>query len=206
MKLNYKNILAYASAFTSFVIQKINVEEIILFGSAARKEADKDSDIDLFFNVKNNENETKKILERELKKFYKSYLYEQFSLKEINNPLSIKVGNLEEWKLKRSIINEGVTLYGKYRSLPNNLKGYTLFILKPIKNITKRNRIIRKLYGRKEKNYTSKGRIEKENGKQLSPSSFIIPLEKTHDIINILKKEKIDYSLLEFYSDQKYYQ
>ena len=47
--LNYKELIAYASSFASFVIPKAEFDEIILFGSVARNEADKDSDIDLFF-------------------------------------------------------------------------------------------------------------------------------------------------------------
>ena len=50
--LNYKELIAYASAFVSFVMPKVDVDEIILFGSVARNEADKKSDVDLFFDLK----------------------------------------------------------------------------------------------------------------------------------------------------------
>ena len=55
----YKELIAYESSFISFILGKIEVEEIILFGSVARGEADKNSDVDLFFNVLNKENEVK---------------------------------------------------------------------------------------------------------------------------------------------------
>lgn len=201
MKSNYKSLIAYATAFVSFVLPKIDVDEVIIFGSTVREEASIESDIDLFFNTKTEENKIKKILNIELEKFYKSSIYEQFSLKGIKNKISIKVGNLDKWKLKRSIISEGIVLYGKYNESPENLKGFTLFVLKPIKNITKRNRIMRRLFGRKEKNQSSKGIIE-DYCKKLSPTSFIVPIEKTHELVRLLNKEKLDYKIIELFSDQ----
>lgn len=197
-----KEIISYASAFISFVLPKIEVEEIILFGSVARGEATKESDIDLFFNVKNNETETKKMIKNELEKFYKSDLYEQFSLLGIKNSIEIEVGDLEKWKLKRSIISDGIILYGRYKAIPEKLKAYIHFNIKPIKNITKRNRVIRKIFGRKEKFYISEGILKKINGKQLSPTSFLIPQEKSHEIIQFLNSEKLDFTFFEFWTDQ----
>ena len=200
--LKSKDLISYAIAFTSFVLPKIEVDEIILFGSTAREEADKDSDIDLFFNVKINEKEIKHIIKNELEKFYKSILYEQFSLRGIKNPIEIEVGDLEKWKLKRSIISEGIVLYGKYKTIPEKLKAYVHFNIKPIKNITKRNYIIRKLFGRKEKLYSSEGILKKLEGKRLSSTSFIILQEKSHEIIKILNSEKLDFTFFEFWTDQ----
>ena len=202
--LNYnmdKNeLIGYASSFASFVIPKINVDEIILFGSAARGEADKNSDIDLFFNVKANEDETKKELKKELERFYKTKIFEIWALKGIKNEINIEAGNLDKWKLKRSIISEGIVLYGKYKEVPEKLKGFAQFTLKPIKNIAKRNKIIRRLFGRKEKEYTSEGIVE-SYGKKISASSFIVPIEKSKEALEMLNKEKIDYSYFEFWSD-----
>ena len=199
--LKFKNLESYASSFVSFVLPKIDVEEIILFGSVARGEATEKSDVDLFFNTKENEKSIKEIISRELKKFYKSRVYETFYLKGIKNPISIEAGNLDEWKLKRSIISEGIVLYGKYKEVPEKMKGFVLFNLTPINNIAKRNNLIRQLFGRKEKNYQTKGIIDEINGKKLSPTSFIIPLEHKNKIIDIFSKEKIDYKLFEAWSD-----
>jgi len=200
--LKSKDLISYAIAFISFVLPKIEVDEIILFGSTVREEADKDSDIDLFFNVKINEKEIKHIIKNELEKFYKSILYEQFSLSGIKNPIEIEVGDLEKWKVKRSIISEGMVLYGKYKTIPEKLKAYVHFNIKSIKNITKRNYIIRKLFGRKEKLYSSEGILKKLEGKRLSSTSFIILQERSHEIIKILSSEKLDFTFFEFWTDQ----
>jgi len=203
--LNFKDLISYAEAFVSFIFPKLDgIDEIILFGSVARGESDKNSDIDLFFNIenRNNEDRIKNIINTELTKFYKSKIAEVFFLKGIKNEIKINVGFLEEWKLKRSIISEGIILYSRYKEIPKNLKGNYLFIIEPIKNITKRNKVIRELFGRSEKKYSRTGLIEKFNGKRLSPTTFIVPKEFSNEIIKFLGKEKISNKLIEFYTDE----
>ena len=75
------------------------------------------------------------------------------------------------------------------------------FNLKPIKDIAKRNKVLRKLFGREEKNYSTRGKIEESHGKKLSATSFIVPIEKTKEIFDILKSERVDYNFFEFWSD-----
>lgn len=202
MRISKYDLIAYASAFVSFIIPKIGVSEIILFGSVARGESDEKSDIDVFIHVKKNEKEINNIINKELVKFYKSKISEIWALKGIKNKINIHVGNLEKWKLKRSIISDGIVLYGKYRETPKDTKGFSYFKIDPIKNIAKRNSILRKLFGRKEKSYSTKGIIDMVNGKKLSSLSFIVPLENSREIIGILNSNKINYSFFELWSDQ----
>lgn len=199
-----KELIAYAASFVAFVLPKIETEEIILFGSVARGEADEKSDIDLFFNIKDKKEErvTRNILNKQLVKFYKSKVVEIWSLKGITNSIKFEVGKLEKWKLKRSIISDGITLYGKYKNLPKKIRGFVYFKLESIKNITKRNRILRKLFGRREKGYSREGVIKRFNGKKLSSLSFVVPLQHSHDIIKVLSKEKANYSFFELWTDQ----
>jgi len=138
----------------------------------------------------------------ELNRFYKSKSAEFWILKGIKNPINFNVGILEEWKLKRSIISDGITLYSKYKETPKNLKDFVFFNFEPIKNITKRNFIIRKLFGRKEKNFSTKGIVEMASGKRLSTTSFIVPKEKANELIKFLGKEKINYKFFELWTDQ----
>lgn len=200
-ELKSKELIAYASAFVSFILPKIHVKEIILFGSVSRGEVGEESDIDLFFNVDKDENETEKIIKDELKKFYNSRIAEVWNLKGMRNEISVHVGKLEEWKLKRSIISEGISLYGKYKETPKGMKGFILFQIEPIRDIAKRNKIIRMLFGRKEKNYNFEGILKDFGGKKLSASSFIILKEYADKVINIFNKEKIRYRFFEFWSD-----
>lgn len=200
--LKFKELIAYAVSFVAFALPKIDVDEIILFGSVTRGEADEKSDIDLFFNVKKEDKKVKEAISKVLEKFYKSKIAEIWFLKGIKNPIKTEVGNLDKWKLKRSIISEGIVLYGKYKSMPEKNQGFVYFNLKPIKDITKRNRVLRKLFGRKEKNYLNEGLLSKIGGKKISAMSFISPLGKTKEIFEILNSEKIDFSFFEFWSDE----
>jgi len=200
--LKYKELVAYALSFVTFALPKINVDEIILFGSVARGEADEKSDIDLFFNIEKEDKKIKEKIKLELERFYKSKLAELWLLKGIKNPIKVEVGNLNKWKLKRSIISGGIVLYGKYQGIPEGKKGFVFFNLKPIKNIAKRNKIIRKLFGRKEKGYDAKGILETLGGKKLSATCFLVPIEKTKEILQILNSEKIDFTFFELWSDE----
>ena len=200
--IKYKELIAYASAFVSFILPKVEADEIILFGSSARGEADKESDIDIFFNIRKEERNTKKIIKVELDKFYKSRIYETFKLKGISNLIKFEIGNLDDWKLKRSIISDGILVYGKYKEVPKDKRGFVHFYLNPIKIIAKRNKIIRELFGRTEKKYARKGMVEIIGGKKISSSSFIVPIEKSNEISIFLNKEKAKYTLFEFWTDE----
>ena len=200
--LNPKDLIAYATAFVSFVLPKIETDEIILFGSVARKEATEKSDIDIFFNIKKDEKKIKKTLKEEINKFYKTKIYEVFQQKGSVLPINIEAGNLDKWKLKRSIVSNGVVLYGRYKSIPEATKQFTYFSIKPIKNIAKRNKLIRKLFGRKEKTYSTESSVLSSGGKKLTPLSFIIPGEKSQEIIKLLESEKADFSFFNFWTDE----
>ena len=207
LKLDKIDLISYASAFVSFILRSLkdfNVKEIILFGSVARGDFDKESDIDIFVNIQN-EKESDKINEvakNQIDKFYKSKINEIWVNKGITNEFAVKVGVLDKWKLKRSIIADGIVLFGRYNAYPEEIKHYDLFVFQPVRDIAKRNRIIRRLFGRKEGKLLSSGFIEESKGKILSPVSFIIPIESHNKILEIFIKEKIDYRIYEVWSDQ----
>ena len=152
--------------------------------------------------MKRDEDKIKEIIKSELEKFYKSRIHETFKLKGISNTIKFEAGNLDNWKLKRSIISDGIVLYGRYKEVPKDKRGFVHFYLNPVKDIAKRNKIIRELFGREEKIYIKKGMIETLGGKKLSPSSFIVPIEKANEIFIFLNKEKAKYNLFEFWTDE----
>tara|TARA_Y100000034_G_scaffold125132_1_gene174273 strand:- start:94 stop:711 length:618 start_codon:yes stop_codon:yes gene_type:complete len=198
----FKELVAYAESFVSFVLPKVDVKEIVLFGSVARGEFGKESDVDIFFDVeKSKESTVKKIIKSELQKFKKSKVNEIWELKGIGKEIKCEVGELEKWKLRRSVVSDGIVLYGKYKEVPKNLKAYVFFYIKPVKNIAKRNKLIREIFGRKEKNYSKQGVFEDVEGREFSKSSFIVPKEKEKLVRDILNKNKIDYQFIEIWSD-----
>jgi len=125
MKRN--EIISYALAFTSFLLRRVqNVNAVVLFGSVARGDYDNESDIDLFIETE----ESEKKIEETLKLFKKSKEHEKYLDLGTENQISLKVGKLKDWSsLRESILDNGITLYGKYENLPENLKHFILFAI-----------------------------------------------------------------------------
>ncbi len=195
--MNYK-LIAYAQDFVSFLMEKLNdksskINQIILFGSIIRDEATDESDIDLFIDIldKTLENEINKIKE----KFYESVKVKKYwSLFDIKNEIHCSMGNLSEWQdLKKSLIANGILLYGKYQGKLKT-EPYYLFIISPSKNRNKNLSVWRVLYGYKQKTgkkiYYKQGLIKEYNGERLAKGAFIIPAMHAQKINSLIKKNK----------------
>ena len=195
---------AYASYFVSYLLCNLenieNVQRIILFGSVARDEGTKESDVDLFIEVKKKtkkiENEIKKMIEG----FYKSREASLFKLKGIDNEISIKIGELKEWKdLHKSIASTGIVLYGNYEisELPFGVKNYIIVFWEEIgKN---RGAFLNKLYGFKVKDKRYEGLLEKYNGNKLGKSCIILPINYKREIFKLLEKYKVQAKVMEVF-------
>src|SRR3989344_4048685 len=165
-------LIAFALNFASFLLEKMNVNAIILFGSVAKNQFDDESDIDLFIET---ENKNKDKINSILELYEKSKDYETFKLLGIKNDISIKCGKLVEWtELKRSIISGGIVLYGTYQSTPEKLNHKVLFLLS-LENNSK--------------------------AKRLGRGAFIVPIEDSQKVIDYLKSNKIKYLLSDIWTD-----
>ena len=67
----------------------------------------------------------------------------------------------------------------------------------PIKNAAKRNKIIRNLAGRKEKERKEKGLIEELEGFVIDARIYLLPAEHIDKILRIFSKEKVFYEMKE---------
>ncbi len=202
-----ESLISYSLSFCSFLLDTPfgkNINKIILFGSVARGDYNEDSDIDIFIDTEKN---LEKLVDKYLNLFQESKQHEIWIQKGITNEISIKVGKLKEWKLRREVISSGILLYGKYSELPDELSYYLLIKIKDIykKKPSNQVKIWRKLYGYKQKvgkkTYLIKGLIDKNNGKKIAKSVFIIPMENRKPIIEYLNKNKIIYTVHELWSD-----
>lgn len=199
---------AYSSYFIAYLISNLknlknlkNIERIILYGSVAKDEATKESDIDIFIEVKN---KTKKFEQeiRELeKKFYQSREAVLFKSKGVDNKFNIKIGKLKEWKeLYRSVASTGVILYGPYeaKELPHGVKHYIIVFWQKIgKN---RGSFLNKLYGFRIKDKHYPGLLSKFGGKKLGKSCVMLPIEYKEDIYKQLKKHEVSAKIVEVFS------
>jgi len=197
-----KDLISYASYFSSYILDNIsdinNFNKIILFGSTARGEAIKESDIDIFIDI----NKSTKIFERELsnltEEFYKSRSALIFKNKGIDNKINLIVGKLDKWKdLKKSIESTGIVLYGGYVPLGVRGKKYALFYWNKIaKN---RGAFLNKIYGFKVRKKEYKGVIEVFGGKRIGKSSAMVPIEYEREMLKLIKKYKVNTKIIEVY-------
>lgn len=204
MKRN--TLIGYAMSFTSFLLdsevgEKIN--KIILFGSVARGDFNEKSDIDLFIDAPE---EIEKNIEKTLTSFRYSKINETWKLKGMKHEISLKIGNLNKWALKREVISSGIFLYGKYNEIPEKAR-YYLMVRMSLKNIkfSQQMKLWRNLYGYKQKignrNYIKDGLLKKLNGKKIGKAVILIPMENRKEILNLLNKNKIRYAVNEIWSD-----
>ena len=168
--------LPYTIHFVSFMLEYLetdNIKNIILFGSAARNEATKQSDIDIFIDINAKEKEYSIEVKKIIEKFYESKFYQNYwKIKGLDNSFNVIIGNINKWELKDNIISTGITLYTKFKSIPDNQKHSLLIYFENIKPETKRVLLYKNLYGynTKGKHYT--GLIEKYNGIKINNTNL----------------------------------
>lgn len=195
-------IKAYASYFSSYLLanlkEKKSIEKIILFGSAARNEAIKESDVDIFIEVKKESQKIKNEIEKMLENFYKSRESLLFKSKKVSNKINLIIGRLDKWRdLKKSIESTGIVLYGKY--VPSDISGKKHIIIFWDKIEKNRGAFLNKIYGVKIRRKRYQGLIEKLEGKKLGKSSVIIPIESKDEILKLIKPHKVHAKIIEVY-------
>lgn len=194
--MNRYLLLSYANAFISYLMRSTNIDldsikTVYVFGSVARGDFDKTSDIDIFIDTENKKVETN--IKKVLSKFIASDEIKKFELLGIRNEIKVTVGDIEEWELKESIIDDGIILYSS--TLPSK-KPYFIVTVDTIQDITKRNRVFRKLFGRREKHYKNKGTLSEINAETIDNKTFIAPAEKINKPLKILSKENVKYKII----------
>lgn len=195
-------IKAYASSFVSYLLVNLkdtkNIDKVILFGSVAKDESNRESDVDIFIELKNKNEKIEKEAEKIIESFYKSREALFFKAKGIDNKINLIVGKLDEWKeLKTSIESTGIVLYGNYVSSDISGKKYSIISWDRIEK--NRGAFLNKIYGFKIKGKTYKGLIEKLDGKKIGKSSIMIPVEHREDIIILLKIYKVNAKIMDVY-------
>lgn len=198
-------LIAYALSCTSFLIEQmplLAVERIILFGSVARGNFDEESDVDLFIDT---HQDIEKEANRVLTLFQKSEIQRKWELKGVSQTISLKIGRLSEWELRRDILTDGIILYGKYKEMPEKIEYYLLIEPSFIKfDKVKKVQLWRKLHGYSqkvnEKAYRTKGLLEIAGGKKVE-HGMLIPMNQKKIILDLLQQEKVPYKVFEVWSD-----
>lgn len=198
----------YAISAASHILQNLpeswtnKISSIILFGSVAQDRATHKSDVDLFFDAdlgKTKSKSFKKILDKIVEDFYLSKGALQYKLEGVDNKISVVVGKLDEWGLKRSIISTGIVLFGRYKSSVEKGQLKQHFIISwdaPKKN---RGAFLNKLYGYSVKKKRYPGMADKYKCIRTGKSSMIVPTEHKDKFTSHMEKYGVDYQILEIF-------
>lgn len=191
-------LISYASSFVSYLIDELKgslaeINQIILFGSAARGDAGKDSDVDLFIDV-NDEDVESRVL-RAVSNFNRSTLQKNYwDLLGVRNRISFICGKLDEWKdVKESILANGIILYSKYRELPGGTAGDVLISWENVKPASKRVMLHARIFGSKN---IPVGMLEIVKGTRLGKGSILVPIERAEEVLKIFKGLGVKYMIM----------
>ena len=200
MKTQTLDALSYCYDVCTFIFGNKDAERIqsiYLFGSAVRGELTKKSDIDVFIDCsKADENDVKRIVDSGIVKFQSSLDYKKWKLLKFTYPFSIKVGRIKEWDLKLSIASEGLLLFSRH----TNLQEGNRMVLFSIEYPAEKKRYIqvrRILFGRDESQFQEGGAVRPARGQKISSHVFLIPKEEQSQMIELLSKEKVEFSMKE---------
>ncbi len=186
-------LLSYAMDFSSFLIQKIgedSIRQIILFGSVARGEADKESDVDIFIDLVGENGAPGKRISETVEGFYASTRFKNYwNLLGVSNEIKLTIGRLENWKeLQPSIASNGITLYGKFKAGEAGGRHEAIFFWENVKPDSKRVQLNRELFGFKQNGKAYPGLVERYGGDRLAKGCIVVPLEHANQVHRAFKK------------------
>jgi len=183
-------LIGYASDFVSFLIENMEeelkkVKNIVLFGSVARGEDDKNSDVDIFIDTNEDIEEKVKGIKEE---FFESQKFNKYwKLRGINNDINLVIGKLEEWKLKDSMIGNAIVLYSSFSPSLEKGKNKVILMWPSIKNNSKRVMINKKIFGYKYYDRKYKGMLEKLGGEKLGANIILVSAENLNHFLKIFR-------------------
>ncbi len=191
-------LISYAIDFVSFLMQNLKnnekekIKSIILFGSVARGEAGKDSDVDIFIDIIEDEGKIEKEVNIIQEKFHNSVKFTKYwKLLGIQNEFQIIIGKIDKWRLKDSMLGNSFILYQAYS--PKLKDGINKIILSwdAVKNNSKRVMLNKKLFGYNHYGKLYRGILEIYNGKKLGSNVITIPAEHLNLFLKEFYKFKI---------------
>lgn len=196
-------IKAYASTFVSFLLGKLgdkikDIDKIILYGSVAEGEATRESDVDIFIDTKK---KLKEEIEKIVEEFYKSREATLFKLQGIENEMSVKVGELKEWKeLHRSIASSGIVLWGRFEAKEKPIGSEHRIIFYWDRIGRSRGAFLNKIYGFKGKEKKHRGLLDEWGGKKIGKSCVLIPIRYKDEMIGLIKKYNVNAKNIEVFA------
>ncbi len=201
-------LISYAMDFVSFLIQNIRdkskIKSIILFGSVARDEATKDSDLDIFIDIAGYEKPIEREIETVKEKFFDSIKFTKYwKLLGIENEINVVVGELDKWKLRDTMLGNAIILYQYYAPKLEGGRSKVIFFWGNIKPDSRRVMLNKKLFGYKHYEHYYKGILEKYEGKKLGSNVIILNVEGLNELLKAFKHFKAPVKILRVFEYQE---
>lgn len=182
--------------FDRKVSELTNVSHIFLFGSVAREEADRRSDVDLCVIINDSNKKEISIIALDLEKKYD---------KNIQLVISKNFSKLDKYFIDK-LLEEGILLYSKKPliKLKNVKCEEFLLISYSLKNLSHKDKmkIKAKFYGYSTKKIVNKkvykssyeGLVKQLNGISVGAGAILVPLRSAQPIFNILDSFNVKYN------------
>lgn len=205
-----EDALSYVYDFVRILSSKMDgeIKDIILFGSVARGDFGKESDVDIFVNVPGNKEKEMQKLADDAQNEFEIYSKRTWKLRGIDLPVKCIVGDIDspKWaELKREIISSGIIIYGRYKELPKKLRRYFIFSFRLSKLKSKDQvAVVRKIYGYSSKKgnkiYRQSGILKELGGERLNPSVILVPDSGYKKLFDFLNKNKVSFNEREMWT------
>lgn len=199
----WNKIVAYAQDFASYLICNLDekslkkINNVILFGSVARRTADRKSDVDIFIDTID-ESLNKKIDELRREFLNSAKFIKYWKLLGIENDINCIAGKLDNWKdIKGSIISDGITLYGKFVAKSEKERNLVLLTWENVKPNSKRVLLNKRIFGYEYYGKHYLGLIEKYGGERISKGAILVPMEYSKNFIEVFREMKIKVQIRE---------
>jgi len=191
-------LISYLMDFVSYLmlqpdINNIDLRRIILFGSAARGDSIKQSDVDIFIDIASPTEKKKDFIRKTLENFRISDRIKKWRLIGITNEIQIIADNLnqDKWEeLKNTMEIEGRVLWDRFS--PSELELHYL-VKWDTKNIDpkKRVNISRFMYGYSSQNKRYPGFVQNANVVKVANSVIIVNPNQMAQLKKFFDEQKI---------------
>lgn len=189
-------LISYAADFVSFFIQNTKnlekIKSIILFGSAARGEATKESDIDIFIDILDGEKEIQKECGKIIAEFFDSVKFKKYwKLLNTENDINVIAGKIEGWKLKDTMLGNAIILYQYYAPKLEGGRSKAILTWENIKPNSRRVMLNKKILGYNHYGKFYKGLLQEYEAKKIGANVIIINIENLNIFLKMFHKFKV---------------
>lgn len=189
---------AYAADFVSHLLQKLEpeelrlVEQIVLFGSAARAETTAESDVDVFVQTEERERLRPRVAKLVQGFEDSTRVQDYWRPLGVRLPLSVKVGQPSDWdSLPDALAEHGRVLYGAYRPPSPRGRSGAVFCWENIESPRVRVNLFRNLFGYVSHGKRYPGLVHQLKGQRLTKGAIWIPVEHLTEVRRLFRSQGV---------------